>query len=269
MDPSNAALAYAPPQVAVTARAADLLLEHPAPLAPAPHNIGTWLRENAARYPHKPFVLQRDAGGTWSGPTHAEALARVNRLSRGLIAAGLDADRPLAILSENSVEMALAQLAAMQVGVPVAPISNAYSTLSQTGGHIRHILDVTAAPVLLMSDADVHMRKLGQWDLGALLPYAVTRAERHAGVQPLAALEVGDGMLDTAARARFDAVTPTTLAKIQFTSGSTNLPKGVEVTHGMMTSNQAGIAQVWPFVGPDEVVVDFLPWNHTFGGNFV
>jgi len=67
----------------------------------------------------------------------------------------------------------------------------------------------------------------------------------------------------------FDAVTPDTLAKIQFTSGSTNLPKGVEVTHGMMVTNQTGISQMWPFLDENDVVVDWMPWNHTFGGNFV
>jgi len=64
-------------------------------------------------------------------------------------------------------------------------------------------------------------------------------------------------------------VTGDTLAKIQFTSGSTDLPKGVQVTHKMMVTNQVGIAQVWPFLDSDEVVVDWLPWNHTFGGNLI
>jgi len=172
-------------------------------------------------------------------------------------------------MSENSVEMALLQLAAMQVGIPAIPISYAYSVLSQSGGHIKHILDVTGAPLLVMSNADVHMAKLGQWELPGLSMYAVASAEKHARVLPLAALEAGEGELSGAGEERFAAVTPQTLAKIQFTSGSTNLPKGVEVTHGMMMSNQVAISQMWPFVGADDRVVDFLPWNHTFGGNFV
>lgn len=257
------------PQVSVTARGDDAILENPIALAAYPRNIGVWLRENAVRCPDKPFILQRDADGTWRGPTYAEALARVNRLSNGLLARGLDSSRPLAILSENSVEMALVQLAAMQIGIAVAPISNAYSTLSQTGGHIRHILDITRAPLLVISDADIHMARLSQWDISDVTLFAVTHSERHHGVEPLTALEGDDDRLSDDGEARFAAVTHGTLAKIQFTSGSTNLPKGVEVTHGMLTSNQVGIAQMWPFVGADEVVVDFLPWNHTFGGNFV
>ena len=262
-------LSWIPPQVNVTERDGDLILENTVELAAYPHNLATWLRENAARFPDKQFVLQRDAAGAWQGPTYAEALARVNRLSNGLLAQGLDGSRPIAIMSENSVDMALLQLAAMQVGIPAIPISYAYSVLSQTGWHIKHILDVTAAPLVVMSDANIHMPKLSRWDTTGLQLYACSNSDNHSGVQPAAALEVGSGALTEAGEARFAAVTPQTLAKIQFTSGSTNLPKGVEVTHGMMTSNQVGIAQMWPFVGADEVVVDFLPWNHTFGGNFV
>jgi feruloyl-CoA synthase len=263
------ALSWVSPQVNITQQAGDLVLENAVELAAYPANLGIWLHENAVRLPDKPFVLQRDAQGSWQGPTYAEALARVNRLSNGFLAQGLDGSRPIAMMSENSVDMALLQLAAMQIGIPVIPISYAYSVLSQTGGHIKHILDITGAPLVVMSDANVHMAKLSRWDTSDLRLYACSNSDGHDHVQPAAALEVGEGALTEAGEARFAAVMPQTLAKIQFTSGSTNLPKGVEVTHGMMTSNQVGIAQMWPFVGADEVVIDFLPWNHTFGGNFV
>src|SRR5262249_30842843 len=153
-------------------------------------------------FPTKPFVLQRDAEDAWRGPTYSQALARVNSLSNGLLALGLDGSRPIAIMSENSVEMALVQLAAMQVGIAVAPISYAYSALSKTGGHIKHILDVIQAPLLLMSDADLHMAKLSQWDLGGTQLFAVSHADRHAGVQPLEALEAGSEHLSEAGEAR-------------------------------------------------------------------
>jgi feruloyl-CoA synthase len=123
-------------------------------------------------------VLQRDATGVWQGPTYAEALARVNRLSSGLLAQGLDGSRPIAILSENSVDMALFQLAAMQVGIPVVPISYAYSALSQTGRHIKHILDVIDAALVVMSDANVHMAKLSRWDSSSLQLYACSNSGR-------------------------------------------------------------------------------------------
>lgn len=264
-----APLSWIQPQVTVTEADGVTRLENLVPLTDYPANIGVWLRRAAARYSGKIYLAQRNASGAWQGVTYADALARVNRLSNGLLAQGLDGSRPIAILSENSIEMALVQLAAMQIGVPVPPISNAYSVLSQTGGHIRHILDITRAPLLVMSNADTHMAKLAQFDTSAIRLFAVNHAANHAGIEPLDALEAGGDTLSLEGEARFAAVTPATLAKIQFTSGSTSLPKGVEVTHGMMTSNQAGIAQMWPSLGPDDVFVDFLPWNHTFGGNFI
>ncbi len=247
----------------------SLELKNKIPLASYPTNLCIWLHQNAAKFPDKEFLIERDDQNRWQGLSYARTLAAVNRLSNGLIAMGLKADRPIAVLSENNINMALIQLAAMQVGLPVVPISYAYSVRSQTGSHIKHILDVTNSAILVMSNADAHMQKISQWDVGDLRLFAFYNSESHKNVRPLADLFDEQETLSAGSQARFEAVTPATMAKIQFTSGSTNLPKGVEVTHGMMVTNQVGIAQMWPFLTNDEVVVDWLPWNHTFGGNFV
>jgi feruloyl-CoA synthase len=247
----------------------SLILQNKLPLAAYPANFLTWLHQNAEKFPHKPYLQERGAGNQWRGLTYAETLASVNRLSNGLVALGLSAERPIAILSENCINMALLQFAAMQVGLPVTPISYAYSVRSQTGSLVKHILDVINPSLLVMSDANMHMAKINQWERGDLQLYAFANSEAHAGVQPFEALFDERETLSAESQARFDAVAPDTLAKVQFTSGSTDLPKGVRVTHGMMVTNQVSIAQVWPFLDHDEVVVDWLPWNHTFGGNMV
>jgi feruloyl-CoA synthase len=247
----------------------SLILRNRLPLADYPDNLLTWLHQNAARFPDKAFLQQCDEQNQWSGLTYAETLAAVNRLSNGLVARGLSADRPIAILSQNCVAMALLQFAAMQVGLPVTPISYAYSVRSETGSLIKHILDLSNASMLVMSDADVHMAKIDRWEIGNLQLYAFSNHEAHVNVQPFSALFAEETSLSAESQARFEAVTGDTLAKIQFTSGSTDLPKGVQVTHRMLVTNQVAIAQVWPFLGSDEVVVDWLPWNHTFGGNLI
>ena len=247
----------------------SLILQNRIALDDYPDNLLTWLHQNAAKHPDKALLQERDEQSQWSGLSYAGTLAAVNRLSNGLVARGLTADRPIAILSENCINMALIQFAAMQVGLPVTPISYAYSVRSQTGSLVKYILDIINASMLVMSNADVHMAKIKQWDIGDLQLYAFSNSESHANVQPFSALFAEEASLSAESQARFEAVTPDTLAKVQFTSGSTDLPKGVEVTHGMMVTNQVSIAQVWPFLDSDEVLVDWLPWNHTFGGNLI
>ena len=244
-----------------------LFLRNSIELVAYPANLAMWLRQNAVRLPNQPFLLERHGDG-WQTISYGETLAQVNQLSNGLLALDLGPNAPIAILSPNSINMALIQLAAMQIGLPVVPISYAYSVRSQTGSLIKHILDVTAAPVLIMSDANVHMSKVGQWEGNGRLLYAFSKSQEDDNVHDFANLFASETDLTLEAENRFQAVTRDTLAKIQFTSGSTNLPKGVEVTHGMMTSNQVTIHQLWPFLGRDEVMVDWS-WNHTFGGNFV
>lgn len=259
-------------EVAVSAeKRADgsMILSNQMPPASYPKNLVSWLHRNGDRFPDKPFLQERSATGKWEGKTYAQTLAAVNALSNGLTTLNVKPSAPIAILSENCIDMALIQLAAMQIGQPIAPISLAYSVRSQTGSHIKHILDTTKAPVLVMSNADWHMPKLSQWDLSDVQLFAFSNADSHKGVLPFTELYGSHHQLNADAAARFAAVQHDTLAKIQFTSGSTGLPKGVMISHGMMTSNQTGLAQIWPFLDHDEVVVDWLPWNHTFGGNYV
>lgn len=143
-----------------------IIVQNRIPLSEGPANLCGWLHRHGAGFADKPFLLERSARNQWEGLTFAQTLKNVNRISNGLLALGLDTSRPVAILSQNCIKMALFQLAAMQIGIAVTPISYAYSVRSKTGGYIKHILDVTKPALLVMSDADLHMPKLDQWDWG-------------------------------------------------------------------------------------------------------
>ncbi len=244
-------LRFAPAQV-LSERRSDgtLLLRSPQRLAPYARAVGEWLLHWAAAAPGRTFLAERSGEG-WRKLSYREALDAARRIGQALLERGLGPERPVAILSDNGIDHALLALGAMHVGVPVAPISPAYSLMSKDFAKLRHIFELVRPGLVYAADP----AKFGA-ALGAL----------GAGATPVAELLESEPTrrVDDA----FAALGPDTVAKILFTSGSTGVPKGVVNTQRMLCANQQMLAQAWPFVEDrPPVVVDWLPWNHTFGGN--
>jgi len=222
----------------------------------------------AQEAPDRTFVAKRDGSGPWEHLTYREALRRAEALGAALLARGLSAERPLVILSGTDLDHAALALAALHVGVPYAPISPAYSTLSSDHVRLADILRLLTPGLVFASDGAAFGRAIS-----AAIPDDVEVVLR-SGAAPgrhtrdLAALE-REGAADPGRVAEAHAaITPDTIAKILFTSGSTGLPKGVITTHRMLASNQAQIAAAQPFLtDAPPVLVDWLPWHHTFGGS--
>jgi feruloyl-CoA synthase len=151
-------------------------------------------------------------------------------------------------------------------GVPVAPVSVAYSLLSQDHAKLKYIFDEVRPALIFAEQGETFARALNSLDLTGV--EVVTAGGDLPGIPatPFA------GLLATTATAEvastFAQVDAHHCAKILFSSGSTGLPKGIINTHGMLCANQQMLAQIWPFTGQTPpVLVDWLPWNHTFGGN--
>ncbi|MFZ5510668.1 MAG: feruloyl-CoA synthase [Pseudomonadota bacterium] len=252
-----AGAAFAPAQVDVERRSdGSLVLRSPQPLAPYARCLGSHLERWAREAPERVFLAER-AGSGWRTLTYSDALEHVRRIGAALLARGLSAQRPVALLSDNSIHHALLTLAAMHVGVPAAPVSPAYSLMSQDHDKLRGILSLLRPGLIYANDGAKFAAALNAVDPGGA--EVVTDADFARLTAAPAGPEVD---------AAYAAVGPDTVAKILFTSGSTGVPKGVINTQRMLCSNQQAIAQAWPFVTRHApVIVDWLPWNHTFGGN--
>jgi feruloyl-CoA synthase len=228
----------------------------------------------AGTAPDRAMLAWRGAAGDFETLTYGDALSAVQRIGQALIDRGLSADRPVAILSGNDREHALLALAAQHVGIPVCPISPAYSSASHDFAMFKHAMRLLTPGLVFASDgARVEAA------IAAAVPFEVevvtgdrsAQALRHPpdGWRRMTAFNELLRAEATAAVARAHAaITPDTIAKILLTSGSTALPKGVINTHRMLCSNQQMIAYVLPFLRDEPpILVDWLPWHHTFGGN--
>ncbi len=242
------------------------VLRSPQELEPYARCVGDLLCHWAERTPGRVFLAQRDSSGGWRKVTYGEAWTLVRAIGQSLLDRGLSAERPVAVLSDNGIDHALLSLGCMHVGVPVAPVSPAYSLMSKDHEKLRHILGLLTPGMVYAADGAKFATALKAVDLGGAELVVSDNAPADLPATSFASL--CDNSPGEAVERAFALVRPTTLAKILFTSGSTAMPKGVINTHRMMCSNQQAIAQVWPFLSErPPVIVDWLPWNHTFGGN--
>ena len=255
---------------------ADVLLERNADgtiVLRSPHKLGTYPQKLTERLEHwakaapdRIHLAQRAADGSWRRLTYAQTLSQVRAIAQSLLQRRLSAERPIAILSGNDIEHALLGLAAMMVGIPYAPISVPYSLMSSDFGKLKSIVENLTPGLVFVSDGKLFARAL-EAAVPRDVEIAVTanpQVERPATLfADLLVARPGAAVEQAHAK-----VGPDTIAKILFTSGSTGNPKGVINTQGMLCANQAQIRAGLAFVGDEPpVIVDWLPWNHTFGSN--
>ena len=224
-----------------------------------------WAQER----PQQTWMARRGPDGQWIHITYAQAWTQAQSIGQALLDFGLTVDRPLAILSENSLEHALLALGAMTVGIPFCSVSAAYSLMSQDFGKLRHVLD-TITPGLVYASDWSRFGKAIDATVAADIP-VVTNEIAIRGDALTATLAWSNLTSRTATPAVQSAMLATngdTIVKFLFTSGSTNLPKAVINTHRMICANQQQVVQSMPSVlDIPPVLVDWPPWSHTFGGN--
>jgi feruloyl-CoA synthase len=236
------------------------------PLGEYPARHHDSLFRSAKAQPARTFLAERRTGQEgWATVSYAEAAQQAERIAAALAERALGPERPILILSGNSIDHALLALGAMIAGIPFSPISTAYSLVSQDFGKLKHVLALLDPGLVYASDERfakaLSIPEMAGREIVLSAPAAVL-----PGATPLAELLKGgsaERLKAAAAKVGLDSV-----AKFLFTSGSTGIPKGVITTHRMINANQQMLTHPWRFfdlVPP--VLVDWLPWSHVFGGN--
>ena len=243
-----------------------IYLRSPEKLGEYPVRVTDCLRLWASLAPHRIFLAQRGPDGAWRNVTYSEALARVRRLASGLIRCGLSAERPLMILSANSIEHGLLALAAMYAGIPFAPVAPAYSLAVRDFSALSHVWQNFEPAMVFVDDGPRFLPALTK--VLRDNTQVVFHTSRPDGIASITLAELESPEPSPAVDELNQNIGPDSIAKILYTSGSTGLPKGVITTHRMLCSNQQMLRQVMPCLSDEPpVLCDWLPWNHTFGGS--
>lgn len=260
---------WLPRDIAIDRRAdGSLVLKSNQPLGPYERHIPALLARWAEQAPQRIWLAQRSGPERqWRKVSYAEAKHTVDALTQALLNLKLEADRPIAILSGNSIEHALMTMAAMQARIPAAPMSPAYSLMSHDHQKLKYLFELVRPALVLVQDGALFGRALQALDLtGVKVVHVASTPQGIDSVSfaELAATQVTDEVAQSIA-----AITPDTVGKLLFTSGSTGMPKAVINTQRMMCANVTMMTQVRPRdpSEPPPVLLDWMPWNHTMGGN--
>ena len=216
--------------------------------------------------PNRIFMAERDTGGGWRQISYAQLLASSRHIASGLLARGLSADKPIVILSGNSIDHALLAFGALYAGIPFCPVSPAYSLISRDYGKLGFVMKLLTPGLVFADDATKFAKALS-----TNVPDETEIAASRGDVPGRKVTKLGDLLatpLHPGLDAAHDAIGPHTMAKFLLTSGSTGNPKAVINTQRMICANQVMLRETLAFLKDEPpVIVDWLPWNHTFGGN--
>src|SRR6266481_1680595 len=260
-------ISFGDPAVSIDRREdGNIYLRPKIALGEYPLRLTDRLHHWAKAEPNRIFMAERAAGGLWRQISYAQLLASSRHIASGLLARGLSADKPVVILSGNSIDHALLAFGALYAGIPFCPVSPAYSLISRDYGKLGFAMKLLTPGLVFADDATKFAEALST-NVPAEIEIVASRGE----VPGRKVTKLGD-LLATPEHpgldAAHDAIGPDTIAKFLLTSGSTGNPKAVINTQRMICANQVMLRETLAFLKDEPpVIVDWLPWNHTFGGN--
>jgi feruloyl-CoA synthase len=261
------AISFGNPDVSVERRDDGTIYLRPKmPLGDYPVRLTDRLHHWAGAEPNRIFMAERSTSGGWRQITYAQLLVSSRQIASSLLARDLSADKPIVILSGNSIDHALIAFGALYAGIPFCPVSPAYSLVSKDYGKLAFLMKLLTPGLVFADDAGKFADALA-----ANVP-AATEIAASRGALPGRQVTMLADLLASPEHPRLDeihdSIGPDTIAKFLLTSGSTGNPKAVINTQRMICANQVMLRETLAFLKDEPpVIVDWLPWNHTFGGN--
>jgi feruloyl-CoA synthase len=252
---------------------ADTLIERRADgciLARSPHRLGAYPAKITERLDHwaevapdRVFLADRPAGAAWRTLSYGVALTHVRSVAQSLLNRRLSNDRPVVILSGNSIEHGILALGAMYAGIMYVPVAPAYSLIARDFATLRALWESLHPGLVFAAEGEPFLRALKAVDIPEVVTCRAIDGFATTAFDELLAVPTTAAVDDAQRR-----VGPSTIAKLLYTSGSTGRPKGVINTQRMLCANQEMLRTVLPLLDDEPpVLCDWLPWNHTFGGN--
>ena len=241
------------------------------PLANYLSNLPKVLEQRAARHPQKTYLAERRGGknSPWTHASYDEINTRSQAFAAWLLARHIDKSRSVLILSGNSIAHAVIKYGAMAARIPACPVSVNYALMGGDYGRLKHVIQLVKPAVVFAEQTTLYKKALENVDFGdaAIItdnPSEITHTVGSGGL--FATAEVLATAITEAVSKSIEAIEPDEPTLYMLTSGSTSLPKAVIQTQRMLASNLAQGQQVLgATAGWDDVMLDWLPWNHVSG----